>query len=226
MEVLLEVFWQQIATSIGVPLDGISFIYDAFEHAQQRTPNESGEGEHVLHHITAAELCNSFVRLAQDTFGKESASALNSWNLASSEQLGRAIYALINCKVFQQQESDLPSDFDGRFDFSVDTPPLQRYQYTLQPLEKLPYQLQMPPLSIVPDQYFDWITWSIAIVATIVIGQFVELSAVPVVVCAVVFAIAFIRWKVKYPYRFSVRALLILMTVVAIGLGLFTCMTR
>ena len=34
MEDHLGVFWQQIATSVGVPLDGISFIYDAFEHAQ------------------------------------------------------------------------------------------------------------------------------------------------------------------------------------------------
>jgi uncharacterized repeat protein (TIGR04138 family) len=117
-----KIFWKRFASRTGVPLEGLSFIYDAFRHAQDSIAEELSEKEVRKRHCSAAYICRWFVCLAQEKFEKDYIAALKSWRLDTSEKLGVAVYALIGRNLMDRQYPDSQSDFEGRFDFSQDSP--------------------------------------------------------------------------------------------------------
>lgn len=226
MNDLLTTIWDPISETVGVPLDGISFIYDAFDYVYQPTHAELASG--VRRHITAADLCDGFVRLSMLTFGDDYQSALNSWNLGTSEKLGAAVYGLIGQNAVGRQESDSQGDFDGRFDFSQAAPADQPYRYSLDALRRQ-LNLHSDPRRIVDSRYFGPLTWISAIGVTIgvaLLDDQIPSSAVACLFVLLVYGIGFARSKYQYPYRYSVRSLLVLMTIVALALGVIAFWRR
>ena len=158
-----HVFWKRFASRTGVPLEGLSFIYDAFRHAKEAITDDHNDPTAQPPHCSAAYVCRWFVSLAKTKFGDDYVAALKSWNLDTSEKVGDVVYALISRGLMLRKYPDDQSDFDGQFDFSQDSAQLTRAAPYPYPTEYLP--------------------------------------------------------KAIDPYRFSLRALLVLMTIVALILA-------
>ena len=117
-----RIFWKRITSKTGVPIEAIAFIFDALTLARKYIAEELGQPEDRRRRCSAPELCHSFVRLAEDTFGAEYIYALNSWGLETSEKLGQVIYELVRWGLVRRQYPDEQSDFDGQFRFSTVSP--------------------------------------------------------------------------------------------------------
>ena len=215
----LRKFWSDVSSSTGVPLEGLSFMYDASTFTQRCNPDKSliKEGRQ---HYTAATYCESFVRLAQERLGADYIAALTSWNLDTSEKLGCAFYALISRGLILQQASDLQSDFDGRFDFSNNT-------------ESSPERVYPYPLTYLNDYrgiQLGRIRAVISTVASLLILVAIWRDAIqstPItLICIAILIIICILSTLKYPIQFSLRTLLIVTTTVAVLTGLYSVLKR
>jgi uncharacterized repeat protein (TIGR04138 family) len=112
-----NVFWEHVASEVGVPLEALGRLYEALEYAPQYSGEEPGKMGEPTRHCTAAELCQSWLLYAEALYGRHDyAEVLRSWGLSKSEDLGRLVYALIDRGHLAAQEGDRPSDFDGQFD--------------------------------------------------------------------------------------------------------------
>jgi uncharacterized repeat protein (TIGR04138 family) len=225
----LAKFWKRVSDSTGVPLEGLSFIYDACDFTQQSREHETGGIERRLRHFSAAEFCQSFVRLAQEKFGDESIAALRSWHLDSSEKLGRVIYRLIDHNIMQRRDGDAQSDFGGQFDFSGEIGSGSTEAVHSYSLAGLPDYRHLQPTTAM-----EWVfrtvvfgTWSIGVAALAVwAAVYLDPVPVPVIVAAIVIVSSIVLSRLRHSVQYSVRMLLITTTVVALILGIVVVMSR
>jgi uncharacterized repeat protein (TIGR04138 family) len=108
----------EIAVKSGLHPEAVDFILRALEFVPNYRGEEPADASTPVAHSNAKDYCRAFVGLAKDTFGTEYTQVLSDWGLASSEQLGDAIYRLIECGVMDRNEEDQREDFDGVFDVS------------------------------------------------------------------------------------------------------------
>jgi uncharacterized repeat protein (TIGR04138 family) len=221
--------WKRVAASTGVPLDGIRFIYAAFDFNHRRAARKPGAEERSVSHCTGMEFCNSFVQLAEDTFGPHHVAALTSWGLNSSEKLGQVVFALVDRNLLGKQDSDLQSDFDGRFDFSDVSPallPAQVYRYPKTQLGASARQRRRSPRTIITQLLLNAAMLYGAIVFANVIADYAKPIPLPLIFLVTVLAITLVRSWMRWPKRFSLRTLLIATTLVAVVLGLIVWLWR
>lgn len=103
---------QRIATAAEVSPDAIRLIYCVFNHL------DGNSGLDKSHHITAANLCDGLLAFAKQNYGDGYRHALRTWNLDTSEKLGRAISVLVAHDWVKPTDGDQESDFNGKFDLS------------------------------------------------------------------------------------------------------------
>jgi uncharacterized repeat protein (TIGR04138 family) len=217
-------YWQQVSAECGVSIDGLSFMYDAFTFTQQSVANEIGETAIAGRHCTAAQYCDSFIRFAKDKFGEDYVAALSSYGLDTSEKLGQALYLLISRNLFGKQESDLQSDFDDQFNLASDNSKSANWPVC-------PYSLEhLPPLSFARRSFLRSRLFRIVVVVLFSVAIIEIAAAIAdyigrpelffLIVIAMIWTAVLVRPLLPYFYRFSLRALLIAMTLVALALGL------
>src|SRR5690348_14470707 len=98
-------FWKRFGSRTGVPMEGFSFIFHAFDYVQdclQDPTNVEAEVAPRLH-CSATFYCRLFIRLAQDSFGPDYVAVLRSWRLDTSEKLGAAVYVLVRRGILRMQ---------------------------------------------------------------------------------------------------------------------------
>jgi uncharacterized repeat protein (TIGR04138 family) len=96
----------QVAESCGVAPQGLQFIL----HVAQ---NSSQLGEHV----EGAEFCWRVHDRALLAYGTDAKQALTNWSLCSTEDIGRAVFALVEAKLMLASDSDSLTDFENVFAF-------------------------------------------------------------------------------------------------------------
>jgi uncharacterized repeat protein (TIGR04138 family) len=215
----LTKFWNRISAKTGVPLDGLRFISDAFDCSTRLATEPNAEIP--IHHRTAAEVCLCFVDFARETFGDDYKPALKSWNLDKSEKLGQVIFTLVDCNVWQKQDSDVQSDFDRQFDFSSvasESVPQRTFRYpqVLPQSSKARHRKSSVKRLVLSDAT----TWIFAIATAIAVAQYSNAVSAPLTVCVIVIGIKALRYLIPTPFRFSARTLLIATTLITVGLGL------
>ncbi|MEM9701117.1 MAG: Minf_1886 family protein [Planctomycetota bacterium] len=70
-------------------------------------------------HITAAELCEGFRKLAVAQFGGLARTVLRQWRVRSTEDVGRIVFELVERGELCKCDGDRPEDFAGLFDFDA-----------------------------------------------------------------------------------------------------------
>jgi uncharacterized repeat protein (TIGR04138 family) len=68
-------------------------------------------------HISGRELAEGARDLALDRFGRMARTVLEYWGIHSTGDLGRLVFALVECGILIKQEEDGPGDFEDVFDF-------------------------------------------------------------------------------------------------------------
>jgi uncharacterized repeat protein (TIGR04138 family) len=149
-----KVFWKRFASRNDVPLEGLSFLYDTYRHAQESLVDDLDGPMAPRRHCSAAFICRWIVALAKSKFGDEYVAALGSWNLDTSEKVGNVVYALIRRGLMLRKYPDSQSDFDEQFDFSrgdgrYGRVPAYPYPLDFLPLVFDPYRFSLLRLLIV-----------------------------------------------------------------------------
>ena len=105
----------QIATEAEVLPEAIQLIYCVFNHLHATVQTAVLDGRL---HVTATSLCDGLQSFAQLTYGETYRHVLRTWNLDTSEKLGRAISVLVEHGWVRLAEGDQIVDFNGRFNLS------------------------------------------------------------------------------------------------------------
>jgi uncharacterized repeat protein (TIGR04138 family) len=88
---------------------GLLFVLAALEYAQGRLP--------ARRHLSGQELAWACRDLALEQFGLLAPMVLRYWGIATTEDLGRIVYHLIDVGLLARQPSDRLEDFDRVYDF-------------------------------------------------------------------------------------------------------------
>jgi uncharacterized repeat protein (TIGR04138 family) len=114
--------WERVVSDLGIPLEGLQFLFDALYFAPQYAGEEPGDVLNEAQPCTAAELCRGILGFAKDTFGGEYAAILRSWGLHTSEKVGSVVYALIERGLMRPNDGDERNNFDRQFDLTNTLP--------------------------------------------------------------------------------------------------------
>lgn len=68
-------------------------------------------------HITGRELAEGLRDIAIQRFGLMARAVLADWGMDCTEDVGRIVFALVECGVLVKQDEDRIEDFRGVFDF-------------------------------------------------------------------------------------------------------------
>jgi uncharacterized repeat protein (TIGR04138 family) len=110
---------QEVVDEVGVyPADaylfvqqGLSFTVDKI-HGQITEPDAS-------HHISGRDLCLGLREVAQDRWGFLARTVLERWNITSTLDFGRIVFAMVEHHLMQKTEDDNLTDFRQVYDFQA-----------------------------------------------------------------------------------------------------------
>ncbi len=76
------------------------------------------EGLDEPRHITGHELAIGCRDLALARYGLMARAVLEFWGIRSTHDLGRIVFALVDCGVLVKQDDDMLDDFEGVYEFA------------------------------------------------------------------------------------------------------------
>jgi uncharacterized repeat protein (TIGR04138 family) len=88
--------------------EAYGLVVDALEYTIARI----GERRHVK----AAELVRGMCAYVRDRYGVLGFTLIARWGIRSAEDIGRAVFQLVEAGMMSRQESDRLEDFEGLFD--------------------------------------------------------------------------------------------------------------
>jgi uncharacterized repeat protein (TIGR04138 family) len=126
---------QEVADAVGLyPVDAYAFVQQGLTravhlvHGPEAEPRPAGadaspkrrkptgDGE-VSRHITGRDLCVGLRDEAWDRWGLLARTVLARWNVTSTLDFGRIVFALVEHQWLQKTDEDSIDDFRGVFDF-------------------------------------------------------------------------------------------------------------
>ena len=89
---------------------GYLFVLAALEYAQGKLA--------ARRHLSGGELAWACRDFAREQFGLLAPTVLGHWGIASTEDLGRIVFTLIDVGLLASQPTDKPEDFERVYDFA------------------------------------------------------------------------------------------------------------
>ena len=89
----------------------------ALDDAVVEAIEEAGGFEKINRHVSGGDLCWGLRNYAQQRWGKMARIVLNKWNIHSTADFGRIVFAMIEVDLLQKQPGDSIEDFYNVFDF-------------------------------------------------------------------------------------------------------------
>ncbi|QOV87529.1 Minf_1886 family protein [Humisphaera borealis] len=111
---------EQVVADVGLyPRDAYEFVQQGLGFAAHRVHGEArAEGaEHVNRHVSGQQLCEGLREYALAQWGLLARAVLGRWNVTSTYDFGRIVFALIDAGQLQKTEDDTLDDFKAVFDF-------------------------------------------------------------------------------------------------------------
>lgn len=94
---------------------GLSYTVDKIHGAMAASTPEEQESRHV----SGQELCRGLRDYALLQWGMLAQTVLRRWNITTTLDFGRIVYALVNNGFMQKREEDSVEDFRNVFDFTA-----------------------------------------------------------------------------------------------------------
>lgn len=91
------------------PREVYEFVSEALAHTARLFDREG--------HVTGAELCEGARAWALEQFGFMARRVLESWNVRSTSDFGRIVFAMIDAELLRKTETDSIEDFSDVYDF-------------------------------------------------------------------------------------------------------------
>ena len=111
---------QEVVDAVGVyPMDAYLFVQQGLSYAVDKIHGEVAEPA-ASHHISGRDLCLGLRDVALDRWGLLARTVLQRWNITTTLDFGRIVFAMIEHNHMQKTEQDQLNDFKQVYDFGTE----------------------------------------------------------------------------------------------------------
>ncbi len=115
--------FQELVAEIGIyPAEAYHFVQEGLSHTVRRQHGDATPGKTAprkKRHVTGQQLCESLRELARSHWGLMARTVLRRWNITSTLDFGRIVFALIDVGQMQKTDEDTIDDFRNVYDFKT-----------------------------------------------------------------------------------------------------------
>lgn len=105
---------EEVSSAVGVyPLEAYTFLQAGLHYTVEQVAGGGKKG-----HVTGQQLAIGLRRYAHLQWGIMARAVLAKWNITSTYDFGRIVFALVDAGIFSVTEGDGVEDFRGVYDFA------------------------------------------------------------------------------------------------------------
>jgi uncharacterized repeat protein (TIGR04138 family) len=98
------------------PIDAFCFVQHGLEFTVRKLHGEEPDPK-ASRHVSGQQLCEGLREFALNNWGLLAGTVLRRWNVTSTYDFGRIVYAMVNNGFMQKTDDDSIEDFRGVYDF-------------------------------------------------------------------------------------------------------------
>ncbi len=108
---------QQVVDAVGVyPQEAFLFVQQGLTYTVEKIHAGVTDPD-ASHHVGGRELCHGLRELALQQWGLLARTVLARWNITTTMDFGRIVFAMVQHDLLQKTDEDNPEDFRGVYDF-------------------------------------------------------------------------------------------------------------
>jgi len=108
---------QQVIEDVGLyPPEAYAFIQQGLSYTVQKLHGKVKDPK-ANRHVNGQDLCEGLRDLALAQWGRLARTVLRRWNITSTLDFGRMVFALVDAGLMQKTDEDSVEDFRNVFDF-------------------------------------------------------------------------------------------------------------
>jgi uncharacterized repeat protein (TIGR04138 family) len=109
---------EQVAAEVGrYPIEAYYFIHEGLAHTVHRVHGDPSKLPVGKRHVSGRQLCVGLRDLAISKWGMLAGTVLRRWNITTTLDFGRIVFALVDNHLMQKQPTDRLEDFADVYDF-------------------------------------------------------------------------------------------------------------
>jgi uncharacterized repeat protein (TIGR04138 family) len=110
---------QQVVEDLGLyPPEAYAFIQQGLSFTVQRLHGKVKDPK-ASRHVSGPDLCEGLRELALTQWGRLARTVLRRWNVTSTLDFGRIVFAMVDAGLMQKTDDDSLEDFRNVFDFRI-----------------------------------------------------------------------------------------------------------
>jgi uncharacterized repeat protein (TIGR04138 family) len=107
----------QVVADVGLyPPEAYAFIQKGLNHTVQKLHGKLKDPK-ASRHVTGQDLCEGLRDVALAEWGRLARTVLRRWNITSTLDFGRMVFAMVEAGLMQKTEDDSLEDFRNVYDF-------------------------------------------------------------------------------------------------------------
>jgi uncharacterized repeat protein (TIGR04138 family) len=107
---------QEVVDAVGVyPPDAYVFVQEGLNYTVEKVHRDTEPD--ASHHVGGRELCEGLRELALKQWGFLASLVLERWNITSTMDFGRIVFAMVDHDLLQKTDGDQIDDFRQVYDF-------------------------------------------------------------------------------------------------------------
>ena len=107
----------QVVEDVGLyPPEAFAFIQKGLNHTVQQCHGKQKDPR-ASRHVTGQNLCDGLREVALAEWGRMARTVLRRWNITSTLDFGRIVFAMVDAGLMQKTEDDTIEDFRNVYDF-------------------------------------------------------------------------------------------------------------
>lgn len=113
---------QKVIEDLGLyPAEAFDFVECGLTYTVNRIhgPTGAASRQDVNRHVSGQQLCTGLRDYALSQWGMLARTVLSRWNITSTLDFGRIVFALVDSGLMQKQEQDSVEDFRNVFTFQL-----------------------------------------------------------------------------------------------------------
>lgn len=99
------------------PPQAVAFIREGLAHTVKMVHGDGEAPDDERRHVNGQQLCLGLRDYAIRQYGRLARTVLKSWNITSTEDFGKIVFAMINAELMRKTDQDSMDDFRGVYDF-------------------------------------------------------------------------------------------------------------
>jgi uncharacterized repeat protein (TIGR04138 family) len=108
---------QQVVEDVGLyPPEAYAFIQKGLNHTVEKLHGKLKDPK-ASRHVTGHDLCEGLREVALAEWGRLARTVLRRWNITSTLDFGRMVFAMVDAGLMQKTDDDSLEDFRNVYDF-------------------------------------------------------------------------------------------------------------